>query len=181
VSSSASFLFSPPNVFFTFIDSVIFDYDEAKGSLEEQFGDYLNLGSPVYGAMKDEMKGKPIDSFISLSSKNYSLKDVDGRETVKVRGFTLKHKAAIRQLNFDNMKRLMEAWIRGEEESVQTRQFSMKISRKDHSVKNSVMVKTYRNNCFDKRWILDKNMTSNPCVNTIPFGAKHDKFEDIVQ
>jgi hypothetical protein len=137
-------------LFSSLSDSVIFDYDAGKGSLEEQFGRYLNLGSPVYGAMKDEMKGKELDSYVSLSSKNYSLKDVDGRETVKVRGFTLKHQTVIQQLNFESMKRLMEAWINGREESIETRQFNMKLDRKNHSVRNSVMVKTYRNNCFDK-------------------------------
>jgi hypothetical protein len=166
------------DAFSSLSDSVIFDYDASKGSLEEQFGRYLNLGSPVYGAMKDEMKGKELDSYVSLSSKNYSLKDVDGRETVKVRGFTLKHQTVIQQLNFESMKRLMEAWINGREESIETRQFNMKLDRKNHSVRNSVMVKTYRNNCFDKRWILDKDLDSNPCVVTMPFGAKHDQFDD---
>ncbi len=145
------------------------------GLLKKKF----NLGSKVYGAYKFEVAGK-ITSCVILGAKNYAIlsENEDGSvsEVCKIRGFSLTNEKTKRILNASVMKNLLLAWLQNETRSVQTENFSMKIDRKKQSVRNTTIVKNYRNDVYDKRYILPDPLTN--CVMTAPYGACSLNFYD---
>ncbi len=169
-------------VFYTDTDSIIFDVPKkvGKDTLVSEF----KIGSKAYGGYKFEVGGD-ISSCVVAGPKNYAIRYLDLKkgteeEMVKVRGFTLTNPSAIQKLNHATMKEtLAKWWIRGEVETIETENFSMKVDRKKLSVKNTCVIKKYRNDNFDKRWIDQKTLEKNKCLATIPFGAKHADYADI--
>ena len=135
------------------------------------------MGSPVHGAYKMEVDNE-IQSYACLGPKNYTLKLVDGRETVKVRGFSLRHDEASRTLNHESMRNLISRWIEEKQKNVVvTPAFSMKIDRRKQEIYNGVLSKKYRNDGFDKRAILSDDAN----FSTRPFGARHERYADLPQ
>jgi len=137
------------------------------------------MGSRAYGAYKYETDN-PIRSYISLGPKNYSLiedngEGGDGKETVKIRGFTLTNEKILKNLNHTTMRESLQEALAGREKRIETEAFRMKADRKHLTVKNVKVKKTYKNLGFDKRMILKHSKD----ICTLPFGLKHDKFADL--
>ena len=59
--------------------------------------------SEFVGGMTDELVGSHIAEYVSNGPKNYAICTADGKQIVKVKGFTLNYVAS-NQLNFDVMK-----------------------------------------------------------------------------
>ena len=79
-------------------DSVIYVDD---GTAQLHLGDYL-------GDLTDELRpGRYIVEFLSGGPKNYGYLEDDGKETVKVRGFSLNY-ANSRVIHFDAIKELLD-------------------------------------------------------------------------
>ena len=66
-------------------------------------GEYNPPLSEFVGGMTDELGGSHITEYVSNGPKNYSIRTADGKQIVKVKGFTLNYVAS-NQLNFDVMK-----------------------------------------------------------------------------
>ena len=66
-------------------------------------GEYNPPLSEFIGSMTDELGGSHITEYVSNGPKNYAIRTADGKQIVKVKGFTLKYVAS-NQLNFDVMK-----------------------------------------------------------------------------
>jgi hypothetical protein len=77
-------------------DSVIYVSD---GTNDPPLGDFL-------GEFTDELDGDHIVNFISGGPKNYAYRTSHGKESLKVRGFTLDH-AASQKITFDSMHQLI--------------------------------------------------------------------------
>lgn len=77
-------------------DSVIYEHRE---------GEYNPPLSEFVGGMTDELNGSHITEYVSNGPKNYAYRTVNGKQIVKIKGFTLNYVAA-RQLTFDVMKNL---------------------------------------------------------------------------
>lgn len=77
-------------------DSVIYRHEEGK---------YNPPLSEFVGGMTDELAGSYITEYVSNGPKNYAYRTADGKQVVKIKGFTLNYVAA-RQLSFDVMKTL---------------------------------------------------------------------------
>ncbi len=122
----------------------------------------------------------PIYSYAALSSKNYGLRTEAGAECVKIRGFTLKAKAAKDVLNHATMTSMLMARINKEQsQEVELESFTMKINAKRQTVSNKILKKKYRNeNLFDKRFLPPPEMRDE-CVTLLPFGTKHMDFADM--
>ena len=169
-------------VYYSDTDSIIFDVPKKVG--KETLAREFNIGSKAYGGYKHEVSGE-ILSCVIAGPKNYAIRYFDekkGREEemVKVRGFSLTNPTAIQKLNHSSMKEtLVRWWIDGEVETIQTKNFSMKVDRKTQTVKNTTVVKKYKNDGFDKRWIDPQSLATNKSLATIPFGAKHAEYADI--
>ena len=147
----------------------IADDPEVVSSLEKRF----HIGSLAYCGYKHETSSA-ISTYASLGAKNYSYECVDGEKVVKSRGFSLRAVAASQKINHDVMKELLKSYLRGEISSVKCPAFTMVVNRKNATVKNRTIDKTYSNNVFDKRVVLPN--TSTAC--TLPFGLKHYEFID---
>ena len=78
-------------------DSVMFITKE--GELSPPTGDYL-------GDLTDELNGAHITELVCGGPKNYGYVTNEGKECVKVRGFTLNYTAS-QLINFDSMKQLV--------------------------------------------------------------------------
>lgn len=82
-------------------DSIIFiEKKDDQNQSPVELGDYL-------GDLTNELKGgSHITEFIGAGPKNYAYRENNGRETCKVRGFTLNHENA-QLINFNSVKNLM--------------------------------------------------------------------------
>ncbi len=151
------------------------------------------MGSPAYGAYKYEYDVKSILSYSSLGPKNYSLllellkenkktkkwKKVL-EEVVKVRGFSLNSKKSKSKLNHIEMSKAIHSFLRNEACNIILDTFQMRPQRKRQTICNKIIQKVYRNSGFDKRMILEKRQENNPSIYSVPFGAKHLYFQDIM-
>lgn len=135
----------------------------------------FKMGSAAYGAYKYET-ASPIVSFVTLGPKNYSILCENGEEIVKVRGFCLRNKYALTKINHAEMKRLLSAWLMGNEEEIHCDSFTMRLDRHRQSVQNRVMTKKYKNNGFDKRYLHPE--CQEDTVRTIAFGTQNGDFDD---
>lgn len=139
-------------------DSIIYvhmDEEEEDGGYELPYGDVL-------GAFKDEIGGGDhIVEFVSAGPKNYGYKTAAGKTVLKVRGFTLKPKAA-EQLNFDVVSELVQA--RAFRHRIEV-DMGTTITRdpKTWTLKTKPNKKQYRL-LYDKRVLLDDD------YKTVPFG-----------
>ncbi len=169
-------------VYYSDTNSVIFDAPKRLG--KNALAKLFNIGSKAYGGHKFEIEGE-ILSLVVAELKNYALRYFDPREgaereMVKVRGFSLTNPTAICKLNHSSMRETLSRWwMDGEVEIIETENFSMKVDRKKQTVKNATVVKKYRNNGFDKRWIDPESLRKNKNLCTIPFGAKHVRYSDV--
>ena len=77
-------------------DSVIYKHVE---------GQYNPPLSEFVGGMTDELDGSYITEYLSNGPKNYAYRTADGKQVVKVKGFTLNYVSS-RQLTFDAMKEM---------------------------------------------------------------------------
>ena len=66
-------------------------------------GQYNPPLSEFVGGMTDELGGRHITEYVSNGPRNYAIRTADGKQMVKVKGFTLIY-AAFNQLNFDVLK-----------------------------------------------------------------------------
>ena len=66
-------------------------------------GEYNPPLSECVGGMTDELGGSHITECVSNGPKNYTIRTSDGKQIVKVKGFTLNYVAS-NKLNFDVMK-----------------------------------------------------------------------------
>ena len=80
-------------------DSVIYKHVE---------GAYNLPLSEFVGGMTDELGGSHIKEYVSNGPKNYAYRTADGKQVVKIKGFTLNYVAS-RQLTFDVMKQMAVA------------------------------------------------------------------------
>lgn len=148
----------------------------------------LKVGSPAYGFYKDEIDGDlQMESFASLGPKNLSYRLVpkdptstkEASTVVKVRGFTLKSAMQQECISHEGMTTMLKAFVEDKEkQQVEIKMFQMQSNRKDQTVSNYVCTKNYRNDSYNKRMILD--MDNNPDFTTVPYGAKHLNFVDLL-
>ena len=171
-------------IYYSDTDSVIFDAPKRLG--KKALSEMFNIGSKAYGGYKFEIEGE-ILSCVIAGPKNYALRHSDPRdevvrEMVKIRGFSLTNPAAVRKLNHSSMKETLSRWwMDGEVEIIETENFSMKVDRKKQTVKNATVVKKYRNDGFDKRWIDPESLRENKNLCTVPFGARHARYSDVCE
>ena len=112
----------------------------------------------IVGGMTDELGGSHITEYVSIGPKNYAIRTADGKQIVKVKGFTLNYVAS-NQLNFDVMKDM----------AISDEQHSIKIvgpSQIEKDLKRRQIItlpssKSYKR-IFDKRVRNTKNLTSLP-------------------
>jgi len=135
------------NVIYYDTDSVIYK-DNGKNSV--QMGEIL-------GDWSDELAGGYIEKFLSTGPKSYYFKTNTGKETTKVKGFTLHHKNA-EKINGINMEKLINREV--ENLSVEDNQITRDVKTKQLVNKNQI--KTFNFN-FDKR-IINNN------YDTVPYG-----------
>ena len=67
------------------------------------FGEYNPPLSEFVGGMTDELCGSHIIAYVSNGPKTYAIRAADGKQIVKIKGFTLNYVAS-NQLTFDVMK-----------------------------------------------------------------------------
>ena len=132
-------------------DSIIY-VDTDINPCNVPLGDYL-------GQLTDELDGEHIVHFISGGPKNYAYITNSGKETCKVRGFTLNHMNAER-INFDAMKDLVTSRS-GDKISLQP-QVKITRDKKRRLIINQDQKKDYRM-VYTKRQIL-------PSLDTLPYG-----------
>ena len=77
-------------------DSVI--YKHVQGSYNPPLSEFV-------GGMTDELGGSHITEYVSNGPKNYAYRTADGKQVVKIKGFTLNYVAS-QQLTFDVIKRM---------------------------------------------------------------------------
>ena len=77
-------------------DSVI--YKHAEGSYNPPLSEFV-------GGMTDELGGSHITEYVSNGPKNYAYRTADGKQVVKIKGFTLNYVAS-KQLTFDVIKEM---------------------------------------------------------------------------
>ncbi len=115
--------------------------------------------------------------FLFSSDFQSTNKKGETEELVKVRGFCLRNAAAISKINYSVMRDMIQQWATTDEvKSVEVDNFSMRISRKDFSVHNAVLTKTYTNDGFNKRYLNKEDCGS--CLKTYPYGATGPNFVD---
>ena len=159
-------------IFYTDTDSIIFDCEDAR---LEDIKTAFNMDSLAYGAYKFETR-TPIVRFATLGAKNYAFLTAGGESEVKVRGFVLSNAAAAALINLDSMWDMLEKFARQELDTVRAEHFTMRIDRKQQTIKNATMVKQYANNVFDKRYIVS---SGDATLTTAPFGARHYNYDDV--
>ncbi len=95
-----------------------------------------------------------------------------------MRGFCLNNATAISKINYTVMRDMIQKWATNKDnvQSVKVDNFSMRISRKDFSVHNAVVTKTYTNDGFNKRYLNKEDCGS--CLKTYPYGATGPDFVD---
>ena len=121
-------------------------------------GEYNPPLSEFVGGMTDELGGSHITEYVSNGPKNYAIRTADGKQIVKVKGFTLNYVAS-NQLNFDVMKDMA---ISDEQHSIKivgTSQIKKDLKRRQINTLPSS--KSYKR-IFDKRVRNTKNHTSLP-------------------
>lgn len=147
---------------------------------EEDYKPFIkenDIGSPSYGYYKEETKGE-ILNFYSLGCKNYNFKTDAGEIVTKVRGFTLNNEKAKETLNSEKMYEMIIKFLKNECMRQNSTQHNMKIHRRHFTVMSAYLDKNYSNQTFDKRFVLDKSILTNPTVKTLPYGCKHSNFSD---
>ena len=103
----------------------------------------------------------------------------NSEEICKIRGFNLTSQGAQNVLNHETMRDFILDWTqKGQKRSIDSKHFQMKVNRREVTVKNTTVTKTYRNDTFNKRVFLD-NSKHNRFLSTVPYGTKHLKFADI--
>jgi len=143
------------------------------------------MGSKAYNAYSYETDSA-LASYCSLGSKNYSYVTESGEAVTKARGFTLSSRQARETLNPAVMRRLLEAKLAADKEAVRVDTFAMKVCRKTLTIKNDSVKKLYRNDVYDKRFVVPAELwpseatasRETPNVCTAPFGVKHLNFAD---
>ena len=118
-------------------------------------GEYNPPLSEFVGGMTDELGGSHITEYVSNGQKNYAIRTADGKQIVKVKGFTLNYVAS-NQLNFEVMKDM----------AISDEQHSIKIVgtsqiKKDLKRRQINTLPSYKR-IFDKRVRNTKNHTSLP-------------------
>ena len=123
------------------------------GSKNIKTGDML-------GELKDELKGKVIESFVSTGPKSYSFKYGDEEQKSAIKGFTLNHEnSAI--LNHDSLSKIVNKEIR----EIMTINKN-EIKRKNRDIGNKYCEKSFKLG-YSKRFI--KKVNEN-CIDTLPYG-----------
>ena len=121
-------------------------------------GEYNPPLSEFVGGMTDELGGSHITEYVSNGPKNYAIRTADGKQIVKVKGFTLNYIAS-NQLNFDVMKDMA---ISDEQHSIKIVGASqIKKDLKRRQINTLPSSKSYKR-IFDKRVRNTKNHTSLP-------------------
>ena len=77
-------------------------YDTDSVIYRHIVGEYNPSLNYFVGGMTDELEGSHITEYVSNGLKNYAIRTSDGKQIVKVKGFTLNY-VAFNQLNFDVM------------------------------------------------------------------------------
>ena len=108
--------------------------------------------------MTDELGGSHFTEYVCNGPKNYAIHKADGKQIVKVKGFTLNYVAS-NQLNFDVMKDMA---ISDEQNSIKIVGTSQ--IKKDLKCRqiNTLPSSKYYQRIFDKRVRNTKNHTSLP-------------------
>ena len=95
---------------------------------------------------------------------------------VKIRGFTLRSEAK-KKLSLAALEDMLSKWEEGETYAIETKMFTMKLSRAEQSVTNRALIKKYSNNTFNKR-IIKPGGGHGFAIETVPYGLKHDRYCD---
>ena len=114
--------------------------------------------SEFVGGMTDELGGSYITEYASNGPKNYAYRTCDGKQVVKVKGFTLKCVAS-HQLTFDVMKEM--AISEQEEYIIVTESRTIRKDLKRRQINTLTSSKLYQR-IFDKRVHDAHNHTSLP-------------------
>ena len=114
--------------------------------------------SEFVGGMTNELTGSHITEYVSNGPKNYAYRTADGKQVVKVKGFTLNHVAS-RQLTFDVMKDLAVAEQQRSITVVERPQIQKDLKRRQINTMPSS--KSYQR-VFDKRVRNQQNHSSLP-------------------
>ena len=130
-------------------DSVI--YNHVDGMYNPPLSEFV-------GGMTDELDGSHIKEYVSNGPKNYAYRTADGKQVVKIKGFTLNYVAS-RQLTFDVMKKMAVAEQRHSITVVERPQIKKDLKRRQI---NTLPVSKSYQRIFDKRVRNVDNHTSLP-------------------
>ena len=130
-------------------DSVI--YNHVDGMYNPPLSEFV-------GGMTDELDGSHIKEYVSNGPKNYAYRTADGKQVVKIKGFTLNYVAS-RQLTFDVMKKMAVAEQRHSITVVERPQIKKDLKRRQ--INTLPASKSYQR-IFDKRVRNVDNHTSLP-------------------
>ena len=119
-------------------------------------GEYNPPLSEFVGGMTDELGGSHITEYVSNDQKKYTNRTADGKQIVKVKGFTLNFVAS-NQPNFDVMKDMAISDVQYYIKIVGTSQIKKDLKRRQ--IKTLPSSKYYKR-IFDKRVRNTKNHTS---------------------
>ena len=132
-----------------------------------------------YTLLQKEEHSSPIVSFVSMGAKNYSYVEESGLTTTKVRGFTLRPKQAQNALNHNSMAELLKSWVLdNEKKTISVKVSGMRPSKRSQTVKNYTSKKVYRNDTFNKRYVVKLDNKPDSYFTTVPFGCKSYNFVD---
>ena len=110
------------------------------------------------GGMTDELGGSHITEYVSNGPKNYAYRTADGKQVVKIKGFTLNYVAS-KQLTFDVMKEMAVSEEQNTLTIVERPQIRRDLKRRQ--VNTLPSSKSYQR-IFDKRVRDAQNHTSLP-------------------
>ena len=130
-------------------DSVI--YNHVDGMYNPPLSEFV-------GGMTDELDGSHIKEYVSNGPKNYAYRTADGKQVVKIKGFTLNYVAS-RQLTFDVMKKMAVAEQRHSITVVERPQIKKDLKRRQL---NTLPASKSYQRIFDKRVRNVDNHTSLP-------------------
>ncbi|KAI3374708.1 hypothetical protein L3Q82_021019 [Scortum barcoo] len=111
------------NVLYTDTDSLIYVVKEGDSPLE--LGNYL-------GDLMDELGGDTIDEFAATGPKSYAYRTKNQKKTVlRVKGITRTNQCSER-INFDSVKELVDGYLGGSMEAIESPQHIIKRDKKGH-------------------------------------------------
>ena len=122
-------------------------------------GPQIALGS-LLGQFTDELDGEHITEFVSGGCKQYAYRCSNGKETCKVRGFTLNYNNS-KVINFDSVRQLV----------LENRDGELKTINPSKICRNKDVLKVY-NKPEEKvyRMVSNKRTINWETLDTLPFG-----------